>query len=185
VNFTIIVGIILAVFVVYLFLGNVRSTFITGIAIPNSLIGAFILMYAFGFSINLLTLMALSLTVGLLIDDAIVVRENIFRKLETGMHPFKAAEAGTNEVLLAVIASTLTIVAVFVPVGLLTGMVGQYFREFGFTIVFAMMISLFDALTVARSSRGILRERGARRATRLSSTSTGSRRGSRNGTAKA
>ncbi len=162
VNFTIIVGIILAVFVVYLFLGNVRSTFITGIAIPNSLIGAFILMYAFGFSINLLTLMALSLTVGLLIDDAIVVRENIFRKLEKGMHPFRAAEAGTNEVLLAVIASTLTIVAVFVPVGLLTGMVGQYFREFGFTIVFAMMISLFDALTVAPLLSGYFAGRGGK-----------------------
>ncbi len=146
---TIVLGILLAIVVVYLFLGNIRSTLITGIAIPNSLLGAFVLMYAMGYTINMITLLALSLTVGLLIDDAIVVRENIFRKLETGMNPMKAAEIGTTEVMLAVIATTLTIIAVFFPIGFLSGIVGQFFKQFGFTIIFAMIISLFDALTVA------------------------------------
>jgi HAE1 family hydrophobic/amphiphilic exporter-1 len=146
---TILIGIILAIIVVYLFLGNVRSTFITGIALPNSLLGAFILMYLMGYTINVITLLALSLTVGLLVDDAIVVRENIFRKLEMGMNPMEAAEKGTTEVMLAVVATTLTIMAVFVPIGFLSGIVGQFFKQFGFTIVFAMAISLFDALTVA------------------------------------
>ncbi len=149
VNTSILLGILLAALVVYLFLGNIRSTVITGIAIPNSLLGAFILMYAMGFTINIMTLMALSLTVGLLVDDAIVVRENIFRKLESGMKSFKAAEVGTLEVMLAVVATTLTVIAVFFPIGFLQGIVGRYFKEFGFTVVFAMTISLFDALTVA------------------------------------
>ncbi|MCE9500181.1 MAG: efflux RND transporter permease subunit [Leptospira sp.] len=145
----IILGIILAVVVVYLFLGNVRSTIITGLALPNSLLGAFILMYLMGFTINVMTLLALSLTVGLLVDDAIVVRENIFRKLEAGMPVVEAAEKGTAEVTLAVIATSATVIAVFLPVGFLSGMVGQFFKQFGLTVVFAMIISLFDALTVA------------------------------------
>ncbi len=146
---TMIIGIILAVIVVYFFLGNVRSTIITGIAIPNSLIGGCLLMYVMGFTINMMSLMALSLTVGLLVDDAIVVRENIFRKLEAKMHPIKAAEIGTTEVMLAVIATTLTIIAVFLPIGFLQGIMGRFFKQFGLTVVFAMCISLFDALAVA------------------------------------
>ncbi|MFH1258862.1 MAG: efflux RND transporter permease subunit [Elusimicrobiota bacterium] len=146
---TIFEGILLAILVVYLFLGSFRSTFITVIALPNSLVGAFIFMGIAGFSINMLTLMALSLTVGLLIDDAIVVRENIFRHLENGEPPIQAALEGTNEVRLAVIATTLTVIAVFLPVGFLQGLVGQFFKQFGFTVVFAMAISLFDALTTA------------------------------------
>ncbi|OGS19520.1 MAG: hypothetical protein A3J83_02690 [Elusimicrobia bacterium RIFOXYA2_FULL_40_6] len=149
VKLTIFEGIFLAIIVVYLFLGNFKSTFITIMALPNSLIGAFILMGIAGFSVNMLTLMALSLAVGLLIDDAIVVRENIFRHIEEGEDPKSAAEKGTNEVMLAVVATTLAIIAVFLPVGFLQGMVGQFFKEFGLTIVFAMTISLFDALTVA------------------------------------
>lgn len=149
VKFDIFLGILLAIIVVYLFLGNLRSTFITGIALPNSLLGAFILMYIMGYTINVITLLALTLTIGLLVDDAIVVRENIFRKLESGMKPAEAAEKGTTEVMLAVIATTLTIMAVFAPIGFLSGVVGQFFKQFGFTIVFAMAISLFDALTVA------------------------------------
>ncbi len=145
----IILGIILAIFVVYLFLGNIRSTIITGVAIPNSLIGAFIIMYYMGFTINMITLLALSLTVGLLVDDAIVVRENIFRKLEGGLPPDEAAEKGTKEVMLAVIATTLTIMSVFIPIAFLQGIVGRFFKQFGFTVVFAMAVSLFDALTVA------------------------------------
>ncbi|HNX24483.1 MAG TPA: efflux RND transporter permease subunit [Spirochaetota bacterium] len=145
----IILGIFLAIFVVYLFLGNIRSTLITGIAIPNSLIGAFIIMYAMGFTINMITLLALSLTVGLLVDDAIVVRENIFRKLEDGLPPEEAAEKGTREVMLAVIATTLTIMSVFIPIAFLQGIIGRFFKQFGLTVVFAMAVSLFDALTVA------------------------------------
>ncbi|MBX3723778.1 MAG: efflux RND transporter permease subunit [Turneriella sp.] len=146
---SIIIGVLLAVLVVYLFLGNVRSTIITGLALPNSLLGAFILMLAMGFTINVITLLALSLSIGLLVDDAIVVRENIFRKMEEGEHPVKAAETGTTEVLLAVIATTMTVIAVFLPVGFLSGMVGQFLRQLGLTVVFAMAISLFDAITVA------------------------------------
>ncbi len=145
----IIMGIILAVIIVYLFLGNIRSTIITGIAIPNSLLGAVILMDVMGYTFNMMTLMALSLVVGLLVDDAIVVRENIFRKIEDGHDSFKAAEIGTTEVTLAVIATTLAIVSVFFPIGMLTGVIGKVFKQFGFTVVFAMIVSLFDALTVA------------------------------------
>lgn len=146
---TMFIGIILAILVVYLFLGNIRSTLITGIAIPNSILGAFILMYFMGFTINIMSLLALSLTVGLLVDDAIVVRENIFRKIEHGLKPMDAAEKGTMEVMLAVIATSLTIIAVFLPIGFLEGIVGRFFKQFGLTVVFAMMISLFDALTIA------------------------------------
>lgn len=143
------IGILLAIFVVYLFLGNGRSTFITAMALPNSLIGAFILIALAGFSINIMSLLALSLSVGLLVDDAIVVRENIFRHLEMGKSPLRAALDGTGEVRLAVIATTFTVIAVFGPVGFLQGVVGQFFKQFGLTICFAMMISLFDAMTVA------------------------------------
>jgi len=146
---SILIGIILAVTVVFLFLTNFRSTIITGLALPNSLIGAFVLMFWAGFSINIMTLLALSLSVGLLIDDAIVVRENIFRHIERGAKPLEAALKGTDEVRLAVIATTLTVLAVFGPVGFLKGVTGQFFREFGLTICFAMLISLFDALTIA------------------------------------
>lgn len=146
---SIFIGVILAVIVVFYFLGNGRSTFITGMALPNSLIGAFILIAMAGFTINIMTLLALSLSVGLLIDDAIVVRENIFRHIEMGKDPKTAARVGTLEVQLAVIATTFTVLAVFGPVGFLSGVVGQFFKEFGLTICFAMLISLFDALTVA------------------------------------
>ncbi|MDZ4678201.1 MAG: efflux RND transporter permease subunit [Oligoflexia bacterium] len=146
---SIIDGGLLAVFVVFLFLGNFRSTIITGLALPNSIIGAFILMYLMGFTINVMTLLALSLAVGLLIDDAIVVRENIFRRMELGESARVAAEKGTQEVTMAVVATTLTVIAVFLPVGFLSGTVGQFFKQFGLTIVFAMIISLFDALTMA------------------------------------
>ncbi len=149
VSIAIYLGIILTIIIVYLFLGSGRSTFITIIALPNSLLGAFILMNMAGFTINVMTLLALSLSIGLLIDDAIVVRENIFRHMEMGKKPKDAAEIGTNEVILAVIATSATIIAVFLPIGFLEGLVGQFFREFGLTIVFAMLISLFDAITMA------------------------------------
>ncbi|PJZ27501.1 multidrug transporter AcrB [Leptospira hartskeerlii] len=145
----IVLGILLAVITVYFFLGNLRSTIITGLALPNSLLGAFIIMWIMGFTINVMTLLALSLAVGLLVDDAIVVRENIFRKLEEGASVLEAAEKGTMEVALAVIGTSLTVIAVFFPVGFLSGVVGQFFKQFGLTVVFAMIISLFDGLFVA------------------------------------
>ncbi len=143
------IGIILCVVVVFFFLGSVKSTFITGLALPNSLLGGFVLMYVMGFSINIMTLIALSLAVGLLIDDAIVVRENIFRHLEMGKDPKAAALEGTNEVAMAVIATTLVVIAVFGPIAFVPGIVGQFFQQFGLTVVFAMLISTFDAFTVA------------------------------------
>ncbi len=146
---TIIEGIFLAVVVVYFFLGSWRSTFITSLALPNSLIGAFLFMNLFGFSLNVLSLMSLSLAVGLLIDDAIVVRENIFRHYEEGSSPVKSALDGTNEVTMAVIATTSAVVAVFLPVSFLSGIMGRFFKEFGLTVVFAMFISVLDALTIA------------------------------------
>ena len=146
---SIIIGILLTVIVVYFFLGSFKSTLITGFALPNSLIGAFIFMAWWGFSINIMSMLALSLVVGLLVDDAIVVRENIFRKLEAGMSPKKAAVEGTDQVTLAVVATTLTVLAVFGPIGNLEGIVGQFFKQFGLTICFAMIVSLFDGLFVA------------------------------------
>lgn len=146
---SILIGILLCVFVVFWFLGSFRSTLITGLALPNSLLGGFILMWAMGFSLNIMTLLALSLAVGLLIDDAIVVRENIFRHLEMGKSPIQAALEGTKEVTLAVVATTLVVIAVFGPVAFVPGIIGQFFRQFGLTVVFTMIISLFDALTVA------------------------------------
>jgi hydrophobic/amphiphilic exporter-1 (mainly G- bacteria), HAE1 family len=146
---SIFIGILLTIAVVYLFLGSIRSTFITGLALPTSLIGSFLLMRLAGFSINTMSLLALSLAVGLLVDDAIVVRENIFRHGEKGKLPRRAAIEGTKEVLLAVIATTLTVIAVFGPIGFLHGVVGGFFKEFGLTVCFAMLISLFDALTIA------------------------------------
>lgn len=145
----ILLGILLTVGVVLLFLGSLRSTVITGLALPNSLLGAFLLMWLAGFSVNITTLAALSLAVGLLIDDAIVVRENIFRRIEEGEPPRRAAVKGTQEVTLAVVATTLTVLSVFGPVSFLQGIIGQFFREFGLTICFAMLISLLDSLTVA------------------------------------
>jgi len=146
---SIVIGIFLTIVVVLFFLGSVRSTIITGVAIPNSLIGSFILIAACGFTINVVSLLALSLSVGLLVDDAIVVRENIFRYLEKGYKPFQAAIEGTREVRMAVIATTFVILAVFGSVAFLQGFTGQFFREFGLTICFTMIISLFDALTIA------------------------------------
>lgn len=146
---TIIIGILLTVLVVFFFLGSWRSTLITGLALPNSLIGCFILMAMAGFTINIISLLAMSVAVGLLIDDAIVVRENIFRHLEAGADAKTAALEGTKEVTLAVIATTAVVIAVFAPVGFMSGIIGQFLKQFGLTICFAMAISLFDALTIA------------------------------------
>lgn len=146
---SILFGIVLTIIVVYFFLGSLKSTLITGFALPNSLLGACIFMLMAGFSVNIMSMLAMSLVVGLLVDDAIVVRENIFRRLEDGMSPKTAAVVGTNQVTLAVVATTLTILAVFGPIGNLQGIVGQFFKQFGLTVCFAMTVSLFDGLFVA------------------------------------
>ncbi len=145
---SILLGILLTILVVYVFLGNVRNTLIVLSSLPVSLLGAFACMKLMGFTINTLTLMAVSLVVGLLVDDAIVVLENIWRHIEEGEKPRKAAVAGTQQVTLAVVATSLVIMAVFLPIGFLKGLVGQFFKEFGFTISFAMAVSLFVSLTL-------------------------------------
>lgn len=142
-------GAILTVIVVLLFLRSPRSTITTALSLPSSVITTFAVMYAAGFTVNVMTLLALSLAVGLLVDDAIVVRENIFRRLGLGESAKAAAHGGASEVALAVIATTLTIVAVFLPVGFMPGVSGQIFKQFALTVVFAMLVSLWDAMTMA------------------------------------
>ncbi len=138
----------MAILIIFLFLLDVRGTFISALALPTSVIGTLFAMYAFGFSLNQLTLLGLSLAIGLLIDDAVVVRESITRRLEQGAAPEAAASQGTREVALAVLATTLTLCAVFVPVAFMQGIVGQFFREFGITITAAVLLSLFVAFTL-------------------------------------
>jgi hydrophobic/amphiphilic exporter-1 (mainly G- bacteria), HAE1 family len=145
---TLIEGAALTVLIVFLFLNSWRSTVITGLTLPIALIGTFLFMYVFGFTINTITLMALSLCVGLLIDDAIVVRENIVRHVQMGKTPKQASLDGTNEIGLAVLATTLSIVAVFLPIGFMGGIVGKFFHEFGITIVAAVLISMFVSFTL-------------------------------------
>ena len=145
---TLIEGAVLTILIVFLFLNSWRSTVITGLTLPIALIGTFLFMYAFGFSINMVTLMALSLCVGLLIDDAIVVRENIVRHVQMGKTPYDAALDGTQEIGLAVLATTFSIVAVFLPIGFMGGIIGKFFHEFGVTIVAAVLISMFVSFTL-------------------------------------
>ncbi|MFO1212573.1 MAG: efflux RND transporter permease subunit [Paenacidovorax caeni] len=145
---TLIEGAILTVLIVFLFLNSWRSTVITGLTLPIALIGTFLFMNMFGFTINMITLMALSLCVGLLIDDAIVVRENIVRHVQMGKGAHAAAMDGTQEIGLAVLATTLSIVAVFMPIGFMGGIIGKFFHEFGITIVAAVMISMFVSFTL-------------------------------------
>src|SRR5450755_1114242 len=141
-------GAALTILIVFLFLNSWRSTVITGLTLPIALIGTFLFMYVFGFTINTITMMALSLCVGLLIDDAIVVRENIVRHVQMGKSAHDAALAGTEEIGLAVMATTLSIVAVFLPIGFMGGIVGKFFHEFGLTIVAAVLISMFVSFTL-------------------------------------
>jgi HAE1 family hydrophobic/amphiphilic exporter-1 len=145
---TLIEGAVLTVLIVFLFLNSWRSTVITGLTLPISIIGTFVFMYAFGFTINMITLMALSLCVGLLIDDAIVVRENIVRHMQMGKSGYQASLEGTQEIGLAVLATTFSIVAVFLPIGFMGGIIGKFFHEFGITIVAAVLISMFVSFTL-------------------------------------
>lgn len=148
VRMNIIFGGIMAVFVVFVFMRDWRSTAITALALPTSVIATFFFMYVVGFTINMMTLMALSLVIGILIDDAVVVRESIFRHMEHGEDPVTAARKGTSEIGLAVMATTFTILAVFLPVGFMTGIVGQFFKSFALTIAFAVSVSLLVAFTL-------------------------------------
>ena len=145
---TLLEGAVLTVLIVFLFLNSWRSTVITGLTLPIALIGTFLVMYALGFTINMITLMALSLCVGLLIDDAIVVRENIVRHVQMGKTAYQASLDGTQEIGLAVLATTLSIVAVFLPIGFMGGIIGKFFHEFGITIVAAVLISMFVSFTL-------------------------------------
>ena len=130
VQVTLVLGGLLAVLIVFLFLNSWRSTVITGLALPVSVVGAFIIMNALGFTLNVLTLMGLSLAIGLLIDDAIVVRENIVRHMHAGADHYTAAREATAEIGLAVMATTFTIIAVFIPVAFMGGIIGRFFYQF-------------------------------------------------------
>ena len=144
---TIFVALILVVAIIFLFLRDWRTTIIPVLVIPIALIGAFFIMYLMGFSINVLTLLGIVLAIGLVVDDAIVVMENIYTKIEQGMPPKEAAEKGTAEIFFAVIATTLALAAVFMPVIFLQGITGRLFREFGIVLAGAVIISSFVALT--------------------------------------
>ena len=145
---TIVEGGLLTVLIVFLFLHSWRSTIITGLTLPIAVIATFIALYAFGFTLNFLTLMALSLCIGLLIDDAIVVRENIVRHLGLGKNHVTGAREGTDEIGLAVMATTFAIVAVFVPIAFMSGLIGRFFFQFGVTVAVAVLVSLFVSFTL-------------------------------------
>lgn len=145
---TLLEGALLATLIVFVFLNSWRSTVITGLTLPISIIGTLAFVYMMGFTLNMLTLLALTLSIGILIDDAIVVRENITRHLHMGKSHIRAALDGTNEIGLAVLATTCTIVAVFLPVAMMDGMVGRFFFQFGVTVSVAVLISLFVSFTL-------------------------------------
>lgn len=141
-------GALLTVLVVFLFLNSWRSTVITGLALPVSVIAAFIAVKAFGFTLNTMSLLGLSLAIGILIDDAIVVRENIVRHIEMGKDHVTASHTGTDEIGLAVAATTFSIIAVFVPVAFMDGIGGQWFKPFALTIACAVLVSLFVSFSL-------------------------------------
>jgi HAE1 family hydrophobic/amphiphilic exporter-1 len=143
-----VLGGVLAVIIVLVFLRNWRSTLVSAVALPTSVVGTFAVMQALGFTFNVITMLALTLSIGLLIDDAIVVIENIIRHMEEGASPFKAAYEATKEIALAVLAVTLSIVAVFIPVAFMEGMIGKFFYQFGVTVAVAVAISYFVSMTL-------------------------------------
>jgi hydrophobic/amphiphilic exporter-1 (mainly G- bacteria), HAE1 family len=148
VQLTIMLGAVLTILIIYLFLNSWRSTVITGLTLPVSVISAFFAMWIFNFSINTMTLLALSLAIGLLIDDAIVVRENIVRHIEMGKDHYQASKEATDEIGLAVVSTTLAVVAVFIPVAFMGGQIGKIFYQFGVTVAFAVLVSLFVSFTL-------------------------------------
>ena len=146
---TVFEAVLLVVIVIFLFLRSWRATLIPLVTIPLALVGAFGLMYAFGFTINTLTLLAMVLAIGLVVDDAIVMLENIYRHIEEGMPPFQAALQGSKEIGFAIVAMTLTLVAVYVPLAFSTGRTGKLFVEFALTLAGAVLVSGFTALTLS------------------------------------
>jgi len=148
VQMSLVLGAVLTIAIIYLFLNSWRSTVITGLALPISIISSFFIMWVMDFTINTMTLLALSLAIGLLIDDAIVVRENIVRHMEMGKDHYTAARDGTSEIGLAVFSTTLAVVAVFVPVAFMGGIIGKIFFQFGVTVAFAVLVSLFVSFTL-------------------------------------
>ena len=161
---TIFEAIVLVVIVIYLFLRSARATLLPAVAIPVSIIGTFAVLYALGFSINTLTLMGLTLAIGLVVDDAIVVLENITRWIEEGTPRMEAARRGMNEILFAVIAATVSTIAVFLPLAFLTDTTGRLFREFGVTVAAAVAISGFVAITLTPTLGARVLRAHARRA---------------------
>src|SRR5471032_373451 len=145
---TLAIAISLVIMVIFLFLRKVSATIIPALAVPVSLIGTCAAMYAFGFSINNMTLLALTLSVGFVVDDAIVMLENIVRHVEGGMRPFEAALKGSREIGFTIVSTTFSLIAVFIPVLLMGGMVGRVFREFAVSISVAIIVSGFVSLTL-------------------------------------
>ena len=141
-------GAALAVLIIFVFLRSMRSTLISAVALPTSVIATFAFIQVFGFTLNMMTMLALSLSIGILIDDSIVVLENIYRRMEEGEAPLEASREGASEIGLAVMATTLSIVAVFIPVAFMKGIVGKFFFEFGITVAVAVLVSLFVSLTL-------------------------------------
>jgi multidrug efflux pump len=173
------IAVVLVVLVIFAFLASARATLVPAVTIPVAVIGAFVGVYALGFSINVLTLLALILAIGIVVDDAIVVLENIQRRIELGESPLVAGVLGARQVTFAVIATSLTLIAVFVPISFLEGRAGRLFSEFGFVLAVAVLLSMLVALTLCpalctkllkgaegRGAAGRLVERGLRRATR-------------------
>lgn len=146
---TILLSLMLVVLIIFLFLRDWRSTIIPVVAIPVSIIGSFIIMALMGLSINVLTLLAIVLAIGLVCDDAIVVLENIYTKIDTGIHPVEAALKGMKEISFAVISTTITLAAVFLPIMFLQGLIGRLFKEFAIVVAGSVMISAFVALTLS------------------------------------
>ncbi len=158
-----ILGGLFAILAVFVFLRNVRTTLISAVALPISIISTFALILAFGFTFNNMTMLALTLSVGLLIDDAIIVIENIYRHVEEGMAPREAATFATSEIGLAVMATTFAIVAIFLPVAFMKGMIGRFFLQFALTVVFSVMVSLLVSLTLTPMLASIFLKRVALR----------------------
>jgi len=148
VKFDLVLGALLAIFIVLIFLRDIRITIISAMALPTAVIATFAFMQFMGFTLNMMTTLALSLSIGILIDDAIIVVENIHRHISMGKSGFDAARDATREIALAVIATTLTLCAVFVPVAFMHGIIGRFFFQFGLTVAFAVLVSLFVAFTL-------------------------------------
>src|SRR5262249_17437272 len=144
-----VLGAFFAALIVLFFLGNFRSTIIAAVAIPTSIIGTFTLMYLQGFTLNIITLLALALAVGIVIDDAIVVLENIYRFIdEKGQKPFDAAINATKEIGLAVLATTLSLIVIFLPIAFLAGIPGRFLKSFGLTMACSIAVSLIVSFTL-------------------------------------